>query len=272
MNLFFISFLFLTSFISSSQNILRGKIIDKIDKKELKYVNIALKNKYKGTYSDENGNFNIDFQKSKDTLLFRCIGYKKMEVFNIKYDTIIIKMDKDTISLEEIKIKPIIKNCKKLKLKYKEAKFNQVLFEGTIIRRKLKLENKYLCGFILVLIPNYDAKIIMRPYLTNQNNDNLFSNDYLVEKNLIKNKLNKIRFDFKENISLTNGFYYLGLEIISLPNNNNYSNNIQILCSDDTESSTEVLSIFNFSQQEHRNMNFDKKSDCNIKLELIISN
>jgi hypothetical protein len=270
MRIFLILFI-LVSTSANSQTILKGRVIDSSDKSVIKYVNISIKNKNKGTSSDKNGNFNINFDKFNDTLIFSCIGYKKIELFSFKSDTIEINMLRDTIALNEIEIKPIIKKCKKIKLSYNQSKINSVLFEGTIIRRKVKINSKYLCGFGFEIISNYDTNIIVRPYFTNDHSEQLLFNDYVIEEELKKKKLTKIKFNFKENLLLEEDSYYIGLEILSIPNNNNYVNNVQIICSDDSEKNTDVISIYNFIQQDNLKMNFDKTLDYNIKLEIISS-
>lgn len=254
-----------------SQTTLKGRVIDSGDKSALKYANISIKNKKKGTLSDGNGNFNINFDKFNDTLIFSCIGYKKIEVFIFEKDTLEIKMHRDTITLGEVKINPVIKKCKTFKLNYKQSRFNNLLFEGTIIRRKVKIKGKYLCGFRFEIISNYDTNIIVRPYFANNNSEQQFLNDYVIKQELKKKKLTKINFNFKENLLLEEDTYYIGLEVLSIPNNNNYENNVQIICSDDYERNTEVISIYNFIQQDNQKMNFDKTLDQNIKLEIITS-
>jgi hypothetical protein len=270
---FILFFIILYTININSQNCIKGKTIDKNDKSIVNYVTIAIKGTDKGTFSDEFGNFSININSKNDTLILSSIGYKKLEFYPFGKDSLIIELEKDTLTLNEIIVNNNSKKCKKIKFKNKKSFYNEILYEGTIIRRKVKLEGKYLCNFSLELLPNYDnAKIILRPYLTDSENNPLFINDYSKELTLNKNKVNKIRFEFDENVFIENKEYYLGIETISLPNNQNYSNNIQIICSNDKSKNSDIISVFNFIQQSGKKMIFDRKLETNIKIDIEKSN
>lgn len=274
--IFFLSLLI--SFSLYGQNFLKGEIIDNYDGTKLKYVSIALKNKNIGTYSNENGLFEIEYDKNNDTLIFSTIGYKDFFTSGINEDVLTISMQRDTMLLNEVVLKPIIKKCKKDKIKFKKTDFynstqkhNETLFEGTIYRRKITLKNKYLCGFNFEVKSNYETTIIIRPHLTDINNNQILLNNYTVEKKLKEGKIEKVEFSFNENILTENKEFYIGIEAISLPNNKNYLNNVMIFCSADDDVSSEVLSNYNFIQQNGLNQNFDRKLETNIKVEVFTS-
>lgn len=263
--------LFLSTYCFSQHN-LKGIIIDQTEKKTLEYVTIAIKNKSKGTYSDENGKFSINLDLTKDTLLISSIGYKEVLYYNIKQDSIIISMEKEIFDLEEVVLSPIIKNCKKEKTKFKKPKYHELLIEGTIVKRKLLIKNKkYLCGYSFEIFSNYDTEVTLRSFLTNMKNENLLSNDYIAKIKLIKNEMKEVTFVFNENILIPDETFHLGIEVISLPNNENYENHVQIKCSSDAICNTDVVSVFNFVQQSGQVINFDYKFHNNIHYKIMTS-
>lgn len=256
-----------------SQNIINGKIIDKNENTSIDFVTIAVKGTNKGTYSDEKGNFKIQHNNSlNDTLIFSRIGYKKKEVALVVGDSLTVELEKDILTLKEIIVSPISKKCKKIKFKNKKSNYNEILYEGTIIRRKINIEGNLLCNFSLDFLPNYDnAKVVLRPFLTDVNNNSKLINDYTKEFTLQKGKINKIKFEFNENIFIEDKEIFIGLEIISIPQNDNYSKNIQIICTNDKVKGSEVFSIYNFIQQNGTKMTFDRKFENNIKVDIEVS-
>lgn len=86
-----------------------GNIYD-YNKKPLPYVNIIIKNKYKGTISDEKGYFAF-FVNKADTILLSSIGYKKgkyiiPDTLKTNYLSINIFLKQDTIKLKQTDIFP----------------------------------------------------------------------------------------------------------------------------------------------------------------------
>ena len=110
-NIFIILLLF-AFFDLKSQNISR-LVFDKASKKGIPYVSVWLKNSTIGTYSNEQGLFNLDLKaaqngKNSDTLVLSCIGYK-----DFYYNILLNK--KDTIYLdatEEILSEVVVKGSK----------------------------------------------------------------------------------------------------------------------------------------------------------------
>jgi hypothetical protein len=266
--------LFLLFIVTSinAQKTLTGRLVDSLSFVPIEFATLSIKHKAVGTISDENGHFSLAYDAQKDTIVISCIGYKSMVLYGSIPNNKELKLVKAVIHLPQLIIAPIEKECKKYKLKFNPALINCMLFEGTIIKRKLILNSSYLCGFGVELLADYDAKIIIRPHLTNSNLEPLLTHDYLLEKLLKKGKLTPIQFDFTETLPLDRGAtYFLGIEILNIPGNASYSNHIQIICSDDLDQSSEVISIYNYTQEDGTIYNFGRQLNENIKLKLITS-
>ena len=123
-NIFIILLLF-AFFDLKSQNISR-LVFDKASKKGIPYVSVWLKNSTIGTYSNEQGLFNLDLKaaqngKNSDTLVLSCIGYKDF-YYNIllnKKDTIYLDATEETLS--EVVVKGS-KNPQKYTIGHHKAK------------------------------------------------------------------------------------------------------------------------------------------------------
>jgi hypothetical protein len=77
--IFHIWFLFALCAEVTGQEIITGMVADSATFSPLPFVNVVLKDKNKGTISDEQGNFKIVGMES-DTLVFSFVGYNSLEV------------------------------------------------------------------------------------------------------------------------------------------------------------------------------------------------
>jgi len=110
--LFTIFFILITGFLYSqtSEQIYFSGTIKDYNKKVLPYVNIVIKNKHKGTISDEKGYFAF-FVNKTDTIIFSSIGYKKSryiipDTIPDNYLSLNVYLKQDTIKLKQTDIFP----------------------------------------------------------------------------------------------------------------------------------------------------------------------
>jgi len=94
---------------TSEQVYFSGKVMD-YKKKTLPFVNIVIRNKHKGTISDEKGYFAF-FVNKTDTIIFSSIGYKKSryiipDTLTKNYLSLNIFLEQDTIKLRQTDIFP----------------------------------------------------------------------------------------------------------------------------------------------------------------------
>ena len=68
----------LVSFSISAQ--IKGVVKDSITGKPISYVNIAVENENKGTTSEENGEFALNFKTENRNLIFSALGYEKLKI------------------------------------------------------------------------------------------------------------------------------------------------------------------------------------------------
>ncbi len=104
-NLFILFFITSISNLIYSQNI-NGLVVDDENEEPLVYVTIAVKNKDKGTYTNQSGYFSLPISViSKDTLVFSSIGYAtKYLSFDSDwvFDSVVIKLAKKDYILPEV--------------------------------------------------------------------------------------------------------------------------------------------------------------------------
>lgn len=101
-----------------AQKVFKGRIIDKVNKEGIPFVNIGLVGKDIGTVSDENGYFNLRVQEAQasDTIRISCIGYKpQMFLFSTWEKNL---QNQPNIALDELvtEIKPVVIRPKKTKI------------------------------------------------------------------------------------------------------------------------------------------------------------
>lgn len=256
-----------------SQSFYNGIVMDSLNNVPLPYITVKIKNTKKGTYSNSNGKFQLTKLKDVDTIVFSAIGYKTQEVpFDLKKDT--VRLSQYNIQLDEVVIKQYQKKGKWEKIfeRKEVALINAVLFEGTTIRRKVTNLNEDINGLRFFLIdPTQDLSITLRPIVSDIKGNTLLKYDYVDTYHLKKGKNKKITYTFKEDVNIPPEGGYLGIEVIDAPNNQNYKNNVQIECSSDEVSFSEVITVFNYSQEDGKIHNFDKKIKDNLYLEIKVT-
>ena len=96
------SFLFISINLSvSSQNSVKGVVQDSNDKSPLVGINILIKNKNQGTYSNLDGTFNL-VASVGDTLHFSYLGYKELDFVIKNYESLTINLEEESESLSEV--------------------------------------------------------------------------------------------------------------------------------------------------------------------------
>jgi hypothetical protein len=157
------------------QNILTGMVADSATFTPMPYVTVVIKNKNKGTITDDNGNFKIVVY-SDDTLAFQFVGYNTLEIpaqgleANLillsekitMLNTVVIQDIRDEISYEEIYSDEILrwkKNTKRLPFYYSKGK------KQTIKVIRLTNENIRVKTYVDVVIKNDENRIkLMKLY------------------------------------------------------------------------------------------------------------
>lgn len=90
----------------NSQDIIRGKIVDKHSGEVLPGVNILLVNSNKGSSSDENGEFELsNIPSGKHTIRFSHIGFNEINIeiiFPLKEEYLTIEMEEESEEIEEV--------------------------------------------------------------------------------------------------------------------------------------------------------------------------
>lgn len=104
----YISIVFFTGLISGSgkiqaQEMVRGIVVDSATLSALPSVNVQVKNSFRGTTTDEKGNFSIQ-AGSRDTLLFSLVGYERLELPLWNYEPGIIRLSEKYTMLEAVTI------------------------------------------------------------------------------------------------------------------------------------------------------------------------
>src|SRR5690606_26494122 len=94
--------------------------------------------------------------------------------------------------------------------------------------------------------------------------------DYTATYHLKKGVSKKLTFDFKEDVKIPEEGAYLGIEVINAPNNQNYEKFVQLECTSDKISTSEVVTVVNYAQEDGMIYNFDKKLKFNMYFEIKI--
>lgn len=99
----FILSLWFISFDLCAQTVLSSKVIDQKTGEGIPYVNIGFISLMQGTVSDGEGEFQISYRSSEDTLSFSAIGYRRTDiVVNELIDMKEIPMIPEVYDLEEV--------------------------------------------------------------------------------------------------------------------------------------------------------------------------
>lgn len=115
---------FLITLPGYSQNIFRGKVINAKTKEALPFVNIAVKGTARGTTSDVEGRFIMNWEGSSSTIVFSFVGYDKLE-FTVTREMKglqIVSLQEKTTELQEVVIRPGDNPALKIILKATEHK------------------------------------------------------------------------------------------------------------------------------------------------------
>jgi CarboxypepD_reg-like domain len=96
---------FLLSFYSHAQEqeVMRGIIVDSATFNPLPYVNIKIKNTFRGTNTDTQGNFSV-LASRKDTLIISLVGYQTIVLPLWDWEPSMIRMAESNILLKTVTI------------------------------------------------------------------------------------------------------------------------------------------------------------------------
>jgi hypothetical protein len=94
---------FLFSVSVQGQQIIKGIVVDSATFTPLSYVSVQIKNKSRGTTTDNMGNFSIHAQ-SQDTLLLSLLGYERLEYPLLDYEPSVIRLAERATTLKTITI------------------------------------------------------------------------------------------------------------------------------------------------------------------------
>ena len=205
---------------SFSQNIFKGKVLNKSTNAPMSYVNVGIINKNIGTVSDINGRFNIELTNninSDDSIKFSMVGYKDrtFSVASFKqchFDTIFL--EKKIIELQEIKIfgkkqkTKIFGNKTESKLVCTGFESNKLGSEVGIII-KIKKSPTYLQNFNFNILSNKYDSLFFRLNIYNikdgKPNKNILNQNIFVSTN---KKTGEVSVDLRKyNIVVYNDFF-----------------------------------------------------------------
>lgn len=116
----------------------RGKIIESDTKKPIPFANVYFKGTSIGTITDFNGDFFLESRDATDSIIVSYLGYKdvRSRVLLHHYQEINFEMEKEGITLDEVKILPgenpafgLLRNIVKNKQKNSPDKLNTYQYE-----------------------------------------------------------------------------------------------------------------------------------------------
>ena len=110
---FFVVSLF--SFASYSQSLISGVVVDGSTNEPLIGANVSIKGTTDGTFTGLDGSFSFSSNASGDVVLVSYIGYEDLELSN-SGDLGMVKMNSLNISLDEVRVTPIMVLTEKLQL------------------------------------------------------------------------------------------------------------------------------------------------------------
>jgi len=161
-----------------------GTVIDAKTKETLPFVSVALKGSKVGTVTDYEGKYKIETSAYSDSLIFTCLGYKRVakKIIRNKFQVIDIKLESSSLQLSQIDIKANKKdknpaltifdkiidhksenNINKLDA-YQYETYNKIQFDANNISKKLsgkRIKKKY--NFIYNYVDT--STINGKPYL-----------------------------------------------------------------------------------------------------------
>jgi hypothetical protein len=96
-----IGFGVLLSGFAEAQQVMKGILVDSATFAPLPYVSVQIKNKSRGTNSDQQGNFSI-LALPQDTLVFSLLGYERLEYPLYDYEASVIRMSEHATLLKTV--------------------------------------------------------------------------------------------------------------------------------------------------------------------------
>lgn len=207
--------------ITSGQIKINGLVVDKSNNKPIPYVNISIDETNIGTITNEKGMFNISISNKllEKTIIFSHIQYDKKKITIQKLKDTIIKLENNTLELDEVVINSsdnsiingILKNYKK------NYPYNKNSFIVGTYREAIKNRNKYLYlseSIVMIKDRGYRRKVFNNKY-------------YLLKKisdsgSILKN-LDSIGKNYEENLKI-NGIYKMELNNFIRNHNTSPSN------------------------------------------------
>ncbi len=107
-NIFILLIFFLSSSLFAQKNIIAGKVTDAGTKQPIAFTNIYFQKSLKGTVSDINGKFSIEYDGANDSIVFSAIGYITQIFYpsKIKQKRVNVKLTQINIQIDEVRVKP----------------------------------------------------------------------------------------------------------------------------------------------------------------------
>ncbi len=91
----------------SQTRIIRGTIVDKLSNEPLSFASIAIKNSSNGTFSNDEGLFELKVKEENTSIQISYIGYKDYEfVVDAKEDVYNVFLEAYEVELEEVVVRP----------------------------------------------------------------------------------------------------------------------------------------------------------------------
>jgi hypothetical protein len=86
---------------AQAQEVIKGILVDSSTFAPLPYVSVQIKNKSRGTNSDQQGNFSI-LALPQDTLIFSLLGYQRLEYPLLGYEASVIRLSERATMLKTV--------------------------------------------------------------------------------------------------------------------------------------------------------------------------
>jgi len=101
-------FVFWALSLMAQKQVISGKIIDAGTKEPVPFTNIYFQKSLKGTVSNIDGKFSIEYDGTKDSLVFSAVGYRTQTFCpsKIKQKRLNVKLKQINIQIKEVRVKP----------------------------------------------------------------------------------------------------------------------------------------------------------------------
>lgn len=163
----FLFILLLTGCLAArAQEPIRGIVVDSASFSSLPYVNVQVKNRGRGTMTDEKGNFSLQ-ATDHDTLVFTLVGHNRLELPLAGYEASIIRLSEKYTLLKAVTITELRRgenpyegmfDEQNAKLKKSIPFYLSKAKKEKIKVQTLKEENIRVKTYIDVVINNSDTK------------------------------------------------------------------------------------------------------------------